>query len=102
MKKFQKNDVEFKCMFCGYIVPPLGSSSRNHCTQCMHSSHVDINPGDRANTCHGILKPVGVTHDSRKGYIIHYICQKCGEKKSNKAAKDDSFEEILRICRAQK
>jgi len=101
MKTFQKNDNEFKCISCGFFVPPLHTSSRDHCTQCLHSIHVDVNPGDRANTCNGILKPIEITHTNNKGYIIHYVCEKCEERKNNKAAKDDNFEEILKICQKQ-
>jgi DNA-directed RNA polymerase subunit RPC12/RpoP len=99
MKKFQKNDSGFICINCGFDVPTLGSSSRDHCTKCLHGLHVDINPGDRANTCRGTLKPTSITADNRKGYVIHFMCLSCGEKLNNKAAHDDNFEEILRICK---
>lgn len=99
MKKFTKNDKGFKCVHCGGVVPPLVSSSRDHCNLCLHGLHVDINPGDRANICCGVLKPVNVTPDARKGYVIHYTCKSCGTHINNKSAHDDNFEEIIKICK---
>ena len=51
-KKFTVIDEEFICENCGKKVPKLGYSCRNHCPYCLHSKHVDINPGDRAENCH--------------------------------------------------
>ena len=99
MKKFAKNDSGFQCLHCGVDVPSLKVSSRDHCTQCLHGLHIDINPGDRANNCHGNLVPKSITHDTRKGYVIHYVCVKCSASINNKAAEDDNFEEILKICK---
>ncbi|MBR4999287.1 MAG: RNHCP domain-containing protein, partial [Clostridia bacterium] len=58
MKTFEKNDNNFLCRVCGHNVPTLKYSSRDHCTKCLCSIHVDINPGDRANSCLGTLVPV--------------------------------------------
>ena len=102
MKKFTKNDSGFICINCGFAVPVLVSSSRDHCTQCLHGLHIDINPGDRANTCRGVLKPVEIKVDGKKGYVIIYKCAKCQNVIHNKAASDDNFEEILRICKTQR
>jgi hypothetical protein len=73
------------------MVPPLDNGSyRNHCPYCLYSIHVDINPGDRASDCHGLLKPVGVEYSGKKGWVILHECQCCGEVRKNKAALDDS------------
>lgn len=98
-KRFTKNDNGFVCQNCGHIVPPLLSSSRDHCTNCLYSIHVDINPGDRANTCHGLLVPIGVTLNSKKGTIINYHCDTCGEYHNNKSAPDDNFDTIVELSR---
>ena len=97
MKKFTKNDSGFICINCGHIVKNLGYSSRNHCPRCLYSIHVDINPGDRANDCHGFLKPYAVEINSKKGYVILYKCQKCGFTSKNKAADDDDIVEIIKL-----
>lgn len=85
-KIFTKNDDGFICRNCGAKVEPLGYSSRNHCPFCLHSLHVDINPGDRANECGGIMEPISALPDSKKGYIIIHRCKKCGQICRNKAA----------------
>ena len=56
---FTEIDEEFICDNCGRRVPKLGYSCRNHCPYCLYSKHVDVNPGDRAEECHGVLEPVG-------------------------------------------
>ncbi|MGM9637751.1 MAG: RNHCP domain-containing protein [Eubacteriales bacterium] len=85
-KRFSKNDNGFVCLHCGREVPPLVKTSRNHCPYCLWSLHVDILPGDRANDCGGLLEPISVLPDAKKGYIILHRCQKCGELRRNKAA----------------
>ena len=94
---FKKNDEGFICKNCGREVLPLGYTSRNHCPHCLYSLHVDVLPGDRANACGGFLKPVSVVPDGKKGYVIEFICEKCGAVVRNKAAKDDDFEILLKI-----
>lgn len=85
-KRFQKNDSGFICDVCGFKVLPLGKSSRDHCPRCLYSLHVDVNPGDRANTCRGRLRPISAAIDSKKGYVINYVCEKCGKTHRNRAA----------------
>lgn len=98
-KIFEKNDNSFICVVCGVNVPPLKYTSRDHCNKCLCSVHIDINPGDRANTCLGVLKPISVVNSNKKGYIINYKCEKCGQLHNNKSATDDSFEAILQVMR---
>ena len=64
--KFTEIDESFICENCGRQVKPLGYSCRNHCPYCLHSKHVDINPGDRQEQCHGILEPIGLELNSKK------------------------------------
>lgn len=85
-KIFTKNDDGFICRNCGAKVEPLGYTSRNHCPFCLHSLHVDINPGDRANECGGVMEPISALPDPKKGYIIIHRCKKCGQIGRNKAA----------------
>ncbi len=96
-KKFTKNDSGFVCINCGQKVNPLGYTSRDHCPICLVSMHVDINPGDRANQCKGMLVPMQVTYNNNKGYVITYKCQKCGKLHKNKVANDDDFNTILKV-----
>ena len=52
----------FFCRVCGRTVVPQGAGSehRNHCPNCLSSLHVDIEPGDRAADCGGIMDPIAV------------------------------------------
>ena len=52
----------FTCKVCGRLCTPesAGSDHRNHCPNCLSSLHVDIEPGDRASDCGGIMEPVAV------------------------------------------
>lgn len=85
-KRFQKNDSGFVCVHCGAEVPPLGVTSRDHCPYCLYSLHVDLLPGDRQNPCRGTLVPRSALPHPKKGYIILYQCQTCGQIVRNKAA----------------
>ena len=101
-KRFSKNDDGFTCLHCGRYVPPLGYTSRNHCPFCLSSLHVDINPGDRANPCGGILRPIRAIPDPKRGYIIVHRCEVCGEVVRNKAAHEakvqpDDTELIIKL-----
>ena len=96
MKRFNMIDEKFICEHCGKEVPTLDYSARDHCPYCLYSKHVDVNPGDRANTCHGLLKPVGI--DKYKDtYKIVYECEKCHQTHRNIMAKDDNYDMILEI-----
>jgi len=91
-KLFKKNDSSFVCEHCGKKVEPLGYSSRNHCPFCLWSKHLDINPGDRANDCGGLMEPIRVEPDPKKGYVIIHRCQRCGEIHRNRAANEASVQ----------
>ena len=96
MKRFVLNDEEFVCENCGKKVNKLIYSSRDHCPFCLYSKHVDINPGDRSNTCLGLLKPISI-EKYKDTYKIVYKCLKCGEIHKNIIAKDDNYDEIIKL-----
>ena len=101
----QGRNTSFECENCQKEVTPLKNGSyRNHCPFCLYSLHVDVNPGDRANDCLGLLEPIGVEHNAKKGWIILYECERCGETGRNKAALDDpdfpdDYDVILELSR---
>ena len=101
IKKFTKIDEEFICDNCGNKVTKLGYTSRDHCPTCLYSKHVDVNPGDRLETCRGDLVPVSVELNPKKGYVIIYKCKKCGQIRKNKAAEDDNMELIIKLSAEQ-
>ncbi len=94
-KRFTRNDSGFVCVHCGKDVPPLRYSSRNHCTFCLWSLHVDNLPGDRANDCGGQMQPVAVRTDARKEFIITHRCTKCGAEKNNRSQSDDDRDLLI-------
>lgn len=96
-KKFKMIDEEFVCENCNYFVKPLGYTARDHCPKCLYSKHVDINPGDRGEDCHGMLVPIGVLKDKKAGFKILYRCSKCGMIRKNKMANDDDMDLIIKL-----
>ena len=96
MKAFHELDEGFICENCGKKVIPLEYSSRDHCPYCLYSKHVDIQPGDRLNSCRGFLKPIDV-EKYKDTYKIVYQCEKCGKIHKNIMAKDDDLNEVIRI-----
>lgn len=96
-KTFQKKNDGFVCEVCGAENPPAEKTCRNHCRVCLHSKHVDIFPGDRAETCHGIFVPVEVELSSAVPSSLIFVCKKCGKKGRNKIASDDSREAVFGI-----
>lgn len=96
VKKFSNNDEAFKCSNCGKEVQALEYSSRDHCPYCLYSRHVDINPGDRKNTCRGMMKPIGI-EKYKDTYKIIYKCDKCHTIHKNIMAKDDDMNLIINL-----
>jgi len=100
MKKFTMIDEEFICESCGKKVEKLNYTARDHCPYCLYSKHLDINPGDRSNTCQGLLKPIGI-EKFKNTYKIIYKCQKCNEYHKNIMANDDDFNKIIELSSAK-
>lgn len=96
-KVFTKNDSGFICGHCGREVPPLGYSSRNHCPFCLYSRHLDINPGDRASDCGGLMRPSAVASHPKKGFVITHKCIECGAIRNNKMQSDDDTALLIKL-----
>lgn len=97
LKRFNMISENFVCENCGKNVEKLEYTARDHCPYCLCSKHVDINPGDREETCHGILRPIDIEKNKKAGYKIVYKCEKCKKIHKNIAANDDSFDEIIKV-----
>jgi hypothetical protein len=93
-KLFQKTVEDFTCEHCGEKV--VGDGYTNHCPKCLWSKHVDINPGDRASACQGMMKPISVELQ-RGEYLITYRCLKCAFLRRKKMEKNDNFDEVIRL-----
>ena len=98
MKRFNELDEGFICEHCQKEVKPLGYTSRDHCPYCLYSKHVDINPGDRENTCRGLLKPIEI-EKFKDTYKIVYKCDKCNQLHKNIMATDDDFDKIIELSK---
>jgi hypothetical protein len=57
---------------------------------------LDVSPGDRANACGGVMRPVSAVKN-RKGFVVIFRCEKCGAIGKNKAAEDDDKELIIEL-----
>lgn len=98
MKQFTKLDEEFICENCKQKIEKLNYTTRDHCNHCLYSKHLDINPGDRQNTCKGLLKPIGI-EKFKNTYKIIYKCEKCKEIHKNIMANDDNMDLIIELSK---
>lgn len=101
-RTFTAINEDFECLNCGKQVPKRKKSYRNHCPHCLCSLHVDVNPGDRANPCKGIMDAIGYEYSERKGVVLIHKCRSCGFVGRNIAATDDpetpdDYQRILEI-----
>lgn len=85
---------DFICDNCGKEVTKSNYTARDHCPYCLFSKHVDVNPGDRMNTCEGLLKPIGI-EKYRDSFKIIYKCEKCGIIHKNIVHADDNKDLII-------
>lgn len=93
-KKFQRKIEDFVCENCRVEVK--GDGYTNHCSKCLYSKHVDINPGDRKASCDGLMEPFEIEFEKDE-YVILHKCLICGHEKRNKTSEKDNKEEISRL-----
>ena len=96
MKRFTMIDENFICENCHMEVGKLNYTARDHCPNCLYSKHLDISPGDRSNTCKGLLEPIKI-EKFKDTYKIIYKCQKCNEIHKNIMAIDDNMDIIIKL-----
>jgi len=94
-RKFVRNKEDFVCEHCGAHVQ--GSGYTNHCPNCLWSKHVDINPGDRAHDCQGMMEPIGLI--VAKDWVIVHRCVTCGVIMKNRTAQDDNRDELVALAK---
>ncbi len=92
--KFTLTKEDFVCENCKQEV--IGNGYTNHCPNCLYSKHVDIHPGDRAEECKGLMKPVDSAMEKGDIFIVHE-CIKCGFQKRNKFQIEDNQEALQNI-----
>lgn len=89
---FKKVKEDFWCGNCGEEV--RGNGYTNHCSKCLWSKHVDVNPGDRAEACGGLMKPEEVVMKGGEDVITHQ-CVACGLIRRVRADKNDDISGFL-------
>ena len=93
-KKFQRRKENFICENCGFLME--GDGYQNHCPKCLYSKHVDVNPGDRAAECGGLMEVVDVSQ--KKGeFILLHQCVTCGHQRKNKTQEGDDVDVVIEI-----
>jgi len=92
-EKFKKVIEDFMCLNCDQKI--IGNGYTNHCPRCLYSLHVDIYPGDRANGCFGLMKPITLIKKGEE-FIITHQCLRCGEEKNNKTNPVDDVSGYLK------
>ena len=97
-----EENAGFICEHCSQqVVPTTNGSYRNHCPFCLYSKHLDSEPGDRHCTCRGLMKPIGLTYHTNKGFQIIHKCLSCGFQTVNKVAEytvqPDRIEGIIEL-----
>jgi hypothetical protein len=97
---FKKTVENFTCEHCGTEV--IGNGYTNHCPKCLYSKHVDIDPGDRAASCGGMMVPTAIEGSTGSGYTVLQKCRSCGHERRNAIRPEDDVEAILALVRAKK
>lgn len=93
-KKFQRRVEAFTCEACGTKVQ--GNGYTNHCPNCFVSKHVDIQPGDRAADCGGLMPVVQVSF--RHGvWRVTQHCERCGIIKQNQVQPEDDMKYLAQL-----
>lgn len=94
---FIRTTEDFSCEHCDTAV--RGDGFTNHCPRCLWSKHVDVDPGDRAHSCRGLMRPIRLEGASPSYTIIHR-CEGCGSERRVRAGKEDDPESLIALARS--
>lgn len=92
---FKRTVEDFSCEHCGRKVS--GNGYTNHCPACLWSKHVDVEPGDRAATCGGMMEPIGLEGSSPK-YKIVQRCTRCHKEARISVSTEDDSDAVMRLA----
>ncbi|QSB13191.1 RNHCP domain-containing protein [Natronosporangium hydrolyticum] len=92
---FTRMVEDFVCEHCA--TRNVGNGYTNHCAHCLHSKHVDVDPGDRAADCQGLMVPVGVDTAGGGTSLLHR-CDRCGAERRCKTAPEDDQDAIVAVA----
>lgn len=91
---FQRKKEDFTCEQCGFFV--VGNGYTNHCSKCLWGKHVDVNPGDRASVCQGMMQPYSFTMNKQEFVVIHK-CVSCGFMGKNRLSLEDNMDVLVAL-----
>lgn len=89
---FTRTIESFICERCGKSVD--GDGYTNHCPQCLTSKHVDVEPGDRAAACGGLMPAIGKEMKDGEWRVIQR-CERCGHTRPNRLVEGDDVEALF-------
>ena len=95
---FTRRVEDFSCEHCGSA--NHGDGYTNHCTNCLYSKHVDIDPGDRQADCGGLMAPVDVLLERGRQVLVQR-CLRCGIERRCRTSDGDDVEAMVEIVRAR-
>lgn len=91
---FKRTKEDFICEHCTTTVS--GDGYTNHCPVCLWSKHVDVYPGDRAEECGGLMRPITLTKQGDSFRVTHR-CERCGEERVVKTREGDDVSALLSL-----
>ena len=94
-RRFRRRVENFTCERCGAF--NVGDGYTNPCAVCLISKHVDLHPGDRANPCGGLMRPVSVARSHGRWRLTHR-CERCGFERAN-FARPEEADAVIRLMR---
>lgn len=97
MRKFFRNKENFICKHCGIFVK--GNGYTNHCPECLYSMHIDQNPGDRQEKCHGSMSPIDILTKGGEPKSVVHQCQSCKLVRQNILSPLDSSQAIINVMK---
>jgi hypothetical protein len=95
---FTRRVEDFTCEHCGSV--NHGDGYTNHCSSCLHSKHVDIDPGDRAAECQGLMAPIDVLLERGRHVLVHQ-CTRCGVQRRCRTSAGDDVDAMVEIVQAR-
>lgn len=99
MMSFQRTTENFACEHCGAF--NTGNGYTNHCPHCLWSRHVDEDPGDREESCGGMMRPAALVGSSPKYRILH-VCESCNTERLNNVQPLDSTDALVELAKHPK
>jgi RNHCP domain len=93
---FKRTKEDFTCENCGAEV--VGDGYTDHCSVCLWSKHVDVDPGDREATCGGMMEPWDI-EPKASGFRVISRCTICGFERPSPIKTTDNIEAFAQLAK---